>query len=153
MIKISTESNTKRITGKQLKLLWVLARQLGMTDELLHAGVLWATGKESIRELSVWEAKAVIDGLIDDGARVKKKRKSRRLLAPNIVELVTGEQLRFIEYLEKQLGWQDNPERLKGFIKRTVKKENVRTKQEGIKVIQGLKSMLARKPRKEVNTR
>jgi hypothetical protein len=51
---------------------------------------------------------------------------------------------------EKELGWKDNPERLKGFIKRIIKRERIRTKQEGIKVIQGLKGMKNLKLKKEV---
>ena len=78
---------------------------------------------------------------------IKRKRRPQRYLPPNVVELVTCEQMQFIKYLEKQLGWQDNPERLKGFLRRIIKREGVRTKQEGIKVIQGLKSMVDRKPK------
>ncbi len=142
------------ITEKQLKAIWTVGRQLGMDSDRLHEFVFGITGKKSIKALSVSEAAEVIDSLIEAGARIKKKRKPRRDLPPNVVELVTCDQVQFIKYLEKQLGWQDNPERLKGFLRRIIKREGIRTKQEGIKVIQGLKSMADRKPkqRKEVNS-
>ena len=136
----------KGITGKQIKLLWVLARQIGMDSDCLHEIIFWITGKESMKDLSVLEAKEVIDSLVQDGAKVKKKRSLPRYLPPNVVEMVTPKQVQFITYLEKKLGWQDNPERLKGFLKRIIKREGVRTKQEGIKVIQGLKNMVDHNP-------
>jgi len=137
------------ITKKQIQVMWVLARQLGMADENLHDFVREQTGKHSIKGLSGSEGGEIIDSLIEAGAKVKKKRKPRRDLPPNVVELATPEQIRFIKYLEKQLGWQDNPERIKGFLKHTIKKETIRTKQDGVKAIQGLKSMADRKTRKE----
>ncbi len=153
MTKIDSKSG-KGITGKQLKLLWMLARQLGMDNDSLHALVFKLAGKDSIKTLSISEAAKIIDNLIETGAKVKRKRKSRRDLPANVVELVTVEQKRFIKYLEKQLGWQNDPERLKGFLRKIIKREGVRTKQEGIKIIQGLKSMTNRKikPGKEVNS-
>ena len=138
------------ITEGQIKLIWVLARQLGMTSDDLHEMIAGATGKDSIKSLSTSEGARVIDSLVRAGARVKRKRQPRRDLPPNIVELLTPKQASFIRYLEKELGWQDNPERLKGFIKRSIKKEVVRTKQEAIKVIEGLKNMAEREGRKGV---
>ena len=138
------EADKKRITGKQLKLLWVLARQLGMTDELLHEIVFKGTGRKSLKELSVLEAKVVIDNLVEDGAKVTKKRKPRRNLPENVIELVTGEQIRLIEYLVDQLGW-DDPRQLIGFNKRVIKKERIGTTREASKIIEGLKAILNRK--------
>jgi len=137
------EADKKRITGKQLKLLWVLARQLGMTDELLHEIVFKGTGRKSLKELSVLEAKVVIDNLVEDGAKVTKKRKPRRNLPENVIELVTGEQIRLIEYLVDQLGW-DDPRQLIGFNKRVIKKERIGTTREASKIIEGLKAILNR---------
>jgi hypothetical protein len=150
MREINTKSSERKITGKQLKIIWTLARQLGMDSELLHDMVFQVTGKDSFKKLSVWEAAAIIDGLVDDGAKVRKKRKPRRSLPENVVELLTGKQIRLIEYLLDQLGWND-PEQLKGFNRRVIKKERICTKQEASKIIEGLKSMVNRKGRKEVS--
>ena len=138
------------ITEGQTKLIWALARQLGMESDDLHELVSLTTGKDSIKALSTKEGADVIDNLVRAGGRVKRKRKPRRDLPPNVVELLTPKQARFIKYLEKKLGWQDSPERLKGFIKRSIKKEVVRTKREAMKVIEGLKSMAERELEKEV---
>jgi len=136
--------NEKRITAKQLKLIWVLAHQIGINDQLLHDMAWEVCGKASLKELYAWEAATVIDCLLDDGAKVTKKRKPRRSLPDNVVELVAGEQIRLIEYLVDQLGW-DDPRQLVGFNKRVIKKERIGTKKEAGKVIEGLKAMLNRK--------
>jgi hypothetical protein len=136
------------ITGRQMKMIWGLARQLCLDSDPLHELVFNNTGKDSIKALSRSDAAEIIDSLIQAGAIVKKKRKPKRNLPPNVVELATAEQMQFIRYLEAQLGWQDNQERLKGFFEWTIKKEVVRTKEEAIKVIEGLKNILARQMRK-----
>lgn len=144
------ESGIRKITSKQLKLIWTLARQLGMSSELLHEIAFDVTRKDSLKELSLWEAAAIIDGLADDGAKVRKKRKRKRELPENVIELITGGQIRLIEYLVDQLGW-ENPNQLKGFNRRVIKREGIRTKQEAGKIIEGLKAMIERKKGKEVN--
>jgi phage gp16-like protein len=137
------------ITRDQIKLIWVLARQLGMESDELHEMVSVVTGKDSIKSLSVTEGMEVIEVLVRAGGRVKR-RKPRPALPPNVVELVTHKQTRLIKRLEKKLGWQDNPQRLKGFTKRIIKREGIRTKQEAIKVIEGLKNMARRESEKDV---
>jgi hypothetical protein len=122
------------ITRDQIKLIWVLTRQLGMEGNELHDVVSAVTGKDSIKALSVSEGTEIIEVLIRAGGRVKKKRKPRPDLPPNVVELATRKQTRLVKHLEKRLGWHDNPERLKGFTRRIIKREGVRTKQEAIKV-------------------
>ena len=138
------------ITRDQTKLIWVLARQLGMESDELHDVVSGVTGKNSIRALSVSDATDVIEVLVRAGGRVRKRRKPRPIMPPNVVEIVTRKQTRLIRHLESKLGWQDNPQRLKGFTKRIIKREGVRTKQEAIKVIEGLKSMARRARRKDI---
>ena len=138
------------ITRDQIKLIWVLARQLGMESDELHDVVSAVTGKNSIRILSVADATDVIEVLVRAGGRIRKKRKIAPILPSNVVEIVTRKQSRLIKHLERRLGWQDNPQRLKGFTKRIIKREGVRTKQEAIKVIEGLKSMARRARRKDI---
>jgi hypothetical protein len=66
------------------------ARQIDMDSNLLHELVFDVTGKRSLKQLLSWEAAAIIDGLVDDGAKVKRKRKPRRELPENVIELVSG---------------------------------------------------------------
>ncbi len=138
------------ITRDQIRLMWVLAQQLGMGSDELHELVSGVTGKDSIRALSVIEGHVVIETLIRAGAIVRKRQKTRRALPPNVVEIVTRKQTRLIKYLENRLGWQENPQRLKGFTKRIIKREGVRTKQEAMKLIEGLKNMARRQRKKDV---
>ena len=140
------------VTLRQNKLIWVLAGQLGMDSDMLHALVLETTGKASIKDLSVEEGIKVIERLARTGGKIKKKKKPPKKLPHNVVELVTQPQISLIQYLEKQLGWQDNPHRLEGFIRRIIKKRRIYTKQEAMKVIQGLKSMVTRDKTKQANS-
>lgn len=137
------------INQQQIKLVWVLARQIGIDEEELHRLILDAFGETSLKSLSSNQAKELIDKLIQSGGRVKKKRRRPKDLPANVVELVTRDQMRLVRALEKELGWNDNPDRLKGFTRRIIKADAVRTKEEGIKVIQGLKGMLKRSVEKQ----
>ena len=51
------------MTEKQRKLLFVLAKQRGMDNELLHSYVEAKTGKQSITEVTTKEANTLIDSL------------------------------------------------------------------------------------------
>jgi hypothetical protein len=138
------------ISAKQMQVLWVQAKQLGLSSFHLHELAYELSGKKSLKALSSKHAATLIDLLQDAGARVTAKKRPRRNLPPDVVELPSPEQGRYIKYLEKQLGWQENPKRLKGFLKYTIKRERILTKADAVKVIEGLKSM-TRQKRKEVN--
>lgn len=118
------------MTEKQNKMIWVLAGQIGLDDEGLHELVKGATGKESLKGLSYAETAAVIEALQKAGARAKKKRQAKARLPENVTEIVTPEQRRMILFLEKKMGWEANPERLKGFSRRIIKRDAPRTKRE-----------------------
>ena len=139
------------ITDKQIKTVWMLARQVGIDSDLLHDMVLKQTGKESIKALLKTEGEEIIRALIQSGGKLTKKRRPPKALPLNVVELVTREQRWLIRRLEQELGWTDNPERLKGFIARITKKGEITTKQGAIKVIQGLKGMVERKSKGRAN--
>jgi hypothetical protein len=138
------------ISTKQMQVLWVQAKQLGLSSFHLHELAHELSGKNSLKALSGKNAGLLIDLLQEAGARVKTKKRPRRTLPPDVVELPSPEQGRYIKYLEKQLGWQENQKRLKGFLKYTIKRERILTKADAVKVIEGLKSM-AKQKRKEVN--
>jgi len=122
-----------------------------MDSDQLHELVLGHTGKDSIKALSVTEGREIIEALIHVGGKIKKKRKPQRDLPLNVVELVSKEQRLLIKYLERELGWDSNPQRLQGFAKRIIKRGSVSTKQEAIKIIQGMKSILKRETKGRVN--
>jgi len=129
----------------------MLARQVGIDSDLLHDMVLKQTGKESIKALSKTEGEAIIRTLIQSGGKLTKKRRPPKALPLNVVELISKEQRWLIHQLVQELGWTENPERLKGFMARVIKKGQISTKQEAIKVIQGLKGMVERKLNRRAN--
>lgn len=140
-----------KLTNKQMQVLWVQARELGLSSFHLHELAHELTGKDSIKALSVREAAEFIDFLKDAGGRIKKKRRPPRNLPSNVVEMPSPDQVRYVKFLEKQLGWQEDPARMKRYLRHTIKKDAILRKPDAIKAIEGLKSMMERKKRKEVN--
>ena len=61
-----------------------------------------------------------------------------------VVEMATPGQRAKIRQLEAELGWAENPERLKGFIKKRLGMTSIATKTQAIAVIEALKAMLTR---------
>ena len=120
-----------------------------MTDEDLHAVVYRETGKESI--------KALTQGQINEVARVLQNMKDgvSRSTRPKRTDeggdARTIQQRRQIYALTESLGWNDNPQRIQGFVKRMTGVDRLEwlnvTQCE--KVIEGLKAILKRQERKE----
>lgn len=141
----------ERITGAQRRMLFGCARSLGLDKEALGAVVEKLTGKASIKELSKTEARVVIDQLVSAGGRVGKKRKyQRREKAGDskVVSLPTANQKQYIKDLEVRLEWHREPGHLDNFIKRTLKKEKILSKEEASAVITGLKRVLEHRRKK-----
>ncbi len=130
------------ISEKQIRMIWALARQLGLDDDGLHEMVKGCTGKDSIKELMLDDVHEVVKKFAEAGAKIKKVRKPARDLPKNVLEIITPEQTNFIRYMEEKLGWQDNPKRLMGFSKKIIGKVKPGTKEEGIKIILALKHMV-----------
>ncbi len=111
------------ITKGQISKIYVLAKDNGLDNEILHDLVKAMFNKTSLKKLSFVEAGKLIERL---GGK--------------------NSQDNYIRNLEKQIGWADNPERLKGFIKGMFKKDSLRklTKKEKSKLIEALKNMKGR---------
>ncbi len=120
-----------------------------MTDEDLHAVVYRETGKESI--------KALTQGQINEVARVLQNMKDgvSRSTRPKRTDeggdVRTVQQRRKIYALTEQLGWNDNPQRIQGFVKRMTGVDRLEwlNVAQCEKVIEGLKAILKRQERKE----
>ena len=120
-----------------------------MTDEDLHAVVYRETGKESI--------KALTQGQINEVARVLQNMKDgvSRSTRPKRTDeggdVRTVQQRRKIYTLTEQLGWNDNPQRIQGFVKRMTGVDRLEwlNVAQCEKVIEGLKAILKRQERKE----
>ena len=140
-------------TGRKqpsIRTLWAIAKspELHMTDEDLHAVVYRETGKESI--------KALTQGQINEVARVLQNMKdgiSRSTRAKRTDEggdARTVQQRRKIYALTEVLGWNKDPSRIQGFVKRMTGVDRLEWLDVGQceKVIEGLKAMIARQQRK-----
>lgn len=120
-----------------------------MTDEDLHALVYCETGKGSI--------KALTQGQINEMARVLQNmkdgvsRSTRTKRTDEGGDVRTVQQRRKIYALTEQLGWNNNPQRIQGFVKRITGVDRLEwlNVAQCEKVIEGLKAILKRQERKE----
>ena len=141
-------------TGRKqpsIRTLWAIAKspELHMTDEDLHAVVYRETGKESI--------KALTQGQINEVARVLQNmkdgvsRSTRTKRTDEGGDVRTVQQRRKIYALTESLGWNDNPQRIQGFVKRMTGVDRLEwlNVAQCEKVIEGLKAILKRQERKE----
>ena len=117
----------EKITEKQRKLLFVLAKQRGIDSELLHNYIEAQTGKQSITELTKEEAKRLLNGLQEK----KQTGKGR----------ITEKQLNYVKGLIQILGWEEKA--LNQFIEKQYGISNVNwlSSKEAAKLIEGLKSI------------
>ena len=115
------------MTEKQRKLLFVLAKQRGMDNELLHSYIETQTGKQSITEVTTQEAKTLIDGLQEKKQTVKG--------------YITEKQLKYIKGLCQCLSWEEKA--LRQFIEKQYGISNVNwlTSKQAAKLIEGLKNI------------
>lgn len=132
-----------------VRTLWGIAKsqELQLTGEELHLIVMAQTGKESMKDLTEGERRRVayVLGQMKDSA--SGKRKKQAVMTSN----ATDNQRRKIYMLQKELGWEDNPRRLNGFVKRMFKVESVEwlDYMQCSNLIEAMKSMLERKEKKK----
>ena len=118
------KNKSAMISNRQLSKIYVLVKEIGLNNDILHDLVKAMFNKTGLKKLSFIEAGKLIE----------------RLGGKNSQE-------NYIRNLEKQIGWAENPERLKGFIKSMFKKDSLKklTKKEKSKLIEALKNMKGRK--------
>lgn len=135
-----------RITKKQIAAIWASARDLGMDKELLYTLVPGG----SISRLNRRRAAQLIDILRDLGAKPPRKEHAEK---PQPGWHVTDAQKDMIRRLFNRLGWDDNPHRMEGFLKKYAGASNVdelTDRKRAIAVIEALKAMLARQAGKKL---
>lgn len=117
-----------------------------MDNELLHAFILNNTQKEHISDLSKYDAMNVIDKMDEMKTGVKKTKTYRSNMA-------TQDQVYKIKALERELGWKDNPKRLKAFMKKYTGIENINwlTFTKASNLIEALKKVAEREELKRAN--
>lgn len=132
----------KVISAGQMRKIYVLARERGMDNDLLHAHIQALTGKESMKELTMLEGIRLIESL--EGKPPELKGQAR----------ASYKQMRYIFGLMKQLGWvtdlgEPDTERLDRFLQSEKVGINLGsyqwlTKEKARKLIEALKGMSKR---------
>ncbi len=141
-------------TGRKpasIRTLWAIAKspELHLSDEDLHTIVFRETRKESMKKLT--------QGEINTVARVLQNMKDSVHSDPRTKRTDTGgdartvQQRRKIYALTEELGWNSDPQRIQGFVKRMTGVDRLEwlNVAQCEKVIEGLKAMVARQKRKE----
>lgn len=115
--------------------------ELNLDNDNLHAVVFRVTGKESIKQLTQTDLKAVVRELILLKEMCQREADVSR--SNEETQWASQGQLYQIKQLEKELGWNNNPARLRGFMKKYSKKENVKwmTAEEASNLIEALKGV------------
>jgi len=123
------------ISAGQLKMIYGLARRASVDNDTLHALVRSLTRKDSIKALTSYEAKRVIDRLQVLAGQEKTSQPNR----------ATGDQIVYIYGLEKKLGWREDPQRLRAWLEKRYKVSHARflSDTDARKCIEAMKAMLA----------
>lgn len=127
--------------NKVISAIWAIgSKQLGMDSDDLHSLVLRETGKESMRKCTDLQLERVLKALkLMIG--MQEARSGR----------ATVKQLKYIASLEYQLGWDKNPERMRGFLKKNKYPASIKwmTVKQASNLIEGLKKLLEREAEKK----
>lgn len=127
-----------KISKAQIAKIWVIARELDLSKEVVYDIVFKVTGSESISSLSGKEGIDVIDELArimkESGYTEEKKRRPG---------MASEKQLKYIADLVHKLGWENDPKRLRGYLKKFYKVEHFKwlTLEDASKAIEGLKAI------------
>lgn len=129
----------------QIRLIHVALHELGIQDEEYRALLLTRYFAASCKELTYQEASDFLNNYLvkERGFRVKPKRHGRRPAAPNVVQMVSPQQLALIWRLAADIRWRLHDGRYR-MIKKLIGQDRIRTSREAYIVIEALKGMLAR---------
>lgn len=133
-------------TGRKqpsIRTLWAIAKspELHLTDEDLHAVVYRETGKESMKMLTQGEVNTVARVLQNMKDSVSRSVRDKRTDTGG--DIRTTAQRRKIYALCEALGWNDDPRRIQGFVKRVAHVDRIEwlNMAQCEKVIEGLKAI------------
>lgn len=128
--------------SKVISAIWSIgSKQLGMDSEDVHSLVLRETGKDSMRKCTDLQLERVLKALkLMTG--MQEARSGR----------ATTAQLKYIASLEYQLGWDKNPDRMRGFLNKNNYPDTVKwlTVKQASNLIEGLKRVLESEQEKVV---
>lgn len=129
------EETAAMITTAQIKKIWAEAKTAGLSDQALYKTFIEVFNKFSMRQLTKAEAAEVIDGLRIANGSVQTP-------TPYRPGMMTERQQRFIEGMQRDLGWSN--EQLNRMVKRVCKVDHFQfVNQSGAsKLIEAMKNML-----------
>ncbi|HBB28157.1 MAG TPA: regulatory protein GemA [Clostridiales bacterium] len=129
------------ITNEQKKALWGAAKSKGIDKDVLYSIIEDVSGKEHMTELTFLEAAKVLDRVNN------KKHDSNQKRTDEGGNIATQAQRRKIYVLTGKLGWNDNDDRVNGFVKKVFKVERLEwlNKYQCNKLIEMLKKMVIEK--------
>lgn len=124
------------ISTAQMRMMYGLAKKCSMDNEELHSLVFRHSSVESIKELTMYQAKGIIDYLMYLSGQEKKE----------IPDRATEAQRVFIHGLARDLGWEDSPKRMRGFLEARFGVADIAflTQEKASSVIEALKAMVKR---------
>ncbi len=132
--KVNTISNVQK------KALWGAAKANGLDKEALYDVIESITGKEHMTDLTYVEAAKVLDR-INNKETYEKKNQKRTDKGGNIETIA---QRRKIYMLTGQLGWNNDNNRINGFVKKNFSVDRIEwlSMQQCNKLIEMLKKMV-----------
>lgn len=124
------------VNTAQLRMIYGLAKQAGMDNDTLHDFAHTLHRVESLKDLSKSQASRFIDNL---------KLKANYKPVPQSADRLTSKQKGKIFALARDMGWTDNPKRLRGFVEARVGVSDINflSAQEAGLVIEALKAIQA----------
>jgi hypothetical protein len=130
------------ITKEQKALLHVAKAQLGLEDDIYRGILHQEAGVSSSKDLTLIGFDRVMKRLKQLGFR----RKAKPVIKQRRPGMASPEQIWKINDLARQLGWQDNPKRLAGFVKKYANIERLEWLPHGKawRIIEALKKLVER---------
>ncbi len=108
-----SRAGAEKRTPEQNRKIWALAGELGFDEGLLRDLVERLTGQRSTSALTRRQAHVVIDELNRLGGK-----QSPPTIETRRPGMATPQQIHKIRSLERDLGWSDNPKRLRSFMQK-----------------------------------
>ena len=135
------------ISKEQIKNIWGFSKDVGVDKDNLYCMIERISKKDSMRKMTKMQANRLIRELIvlkDNNKKVKNRSSKRRTDTGGNKN--TQLQRKKIYSLTAILGWNDNNNRINGFVKRMFKVDRIEwlSEDDCIKLIEILKKMIIR---------
>ena len=137
---------TEMISKEQIKNIWGFSKDVGVDKDNLYCMIERISKKDSMRKMTKLQANRLIRLIVmkDNNKKVKHKTSKRRTDAGG--NKSTQLQRKKIYSLTAILGWNDNNNRINGFVKRMFKVDRIEwlSEDDCSKLIEILKQMIIR---------